>query len=96
MADVIGFPRGELSPEERAQVEAFVQEQVADFADTACNSVDEIREQVAILLGYFRRFEEVVEDPATSINPDFDFGLFLLEGRIKKIRGMIKGWFGAS
>ena len=37
---------------------------------------------------------DVVEDPKTRINPDFDFGLFLLEGKIKKIRGMIKGFFG--
>ena len=46
------------------------------------------------MLGYFWRFADVVEDPNTKINPDFDFGLFLLEGRIKKIRGMIKGLFG--
>jgi len=46
------------------------------------------------LLGYFRRFAEVAEDPKTRINPDFDFGLFLLEGRIRKIRGMIEGLFG--
>ena len=94
MADIIGFPREELTPEERAQVEEFVREQVADFQDTSCRSVDEIQEQVAILLEYFRRFADVVEGPKTRINPDFEFGLFLLEGRIKKIRGMIKGLFG--
>ena len=76
------------------QVEAFVREQVADFQDISCSSVEEIQEQVAVLLGYFRRLADVVEDPKTRINPDFDFGLFLLEGRIKKIRGMIKGLFG--
>ena len=94
MADIIGFPTEELTPEERVQVEEFVREQVADFQDTSCSSVDEIQEQVAILLEYFRRFADVVEDPKTKINPDFDFGLFLLEGRIKKIRGIIKGLFG--
>ena len=94
MADIIGFPSEELTPEERVQVEEFVREQVADFQDTSCSSVDEIQEQVAILLEYFRRFADVVEDPKTKINPDFDFGLFLLEGRIKKIRGIIKGLFG--
>ena len=93
MADIIGFPTEELTPEERVQVEEFVREQVADFQDTSCSSVDEIQEQVAILLEYFRRFADVVEDPKTKINPDFDFGLFLLEGRIKKIRGMIKDFF---
>lgn len=94
MADIIGFPSEELTSEERKQVEEFVRDQEADFQDTSCRSVDEIQEQVAILLGYFRRFENVVEDPKTRINPDFDFGLFLLEGRIRKIRGMIKGLFG--
>lgn len=94
MADIIGFPNKELTPEERKQVEEFVREQVVDFQDTSCSSVDEIQEQVAILLEYFRRFADVVEDSKTRINPDFDFGLFLLEGRIKKIRGMIKGLFG--
>jgi hypothetical protein len=94
MADIIGFPSEKLTPEERKQVENFVRDQEADFKDTSCRSVDEIQEQVAILLGYFRRFENVVEDLKTKINPDFDFGLFLLEGRIKKIRGMIKGLFG--
>jgi hypothetical protein len=94
MADIIGFPSEELTPEERKQVEEFVRMQVADFQDTTCRSVDEIQEQVAVLLEYFRRFADVVEDPKTRINPDFDFGLFLLEGRIKKIRGMIKGLFG--
>jgi hypothetical protein len=94
MADIIGFPSEELTPEERKQVEEFIREQVADFQNTSCRSVDEIQEQVAILLGYFRRFADVVEDPKTKINPDFDFGMFLLEGRIRKIRGMIKGLFG--
>jgi hypothetical protein len=94
MADIIGFPSGELTPEEKVQVEEFVREQVADFQDTSCSSVEEIKEQVAVLFGYFRRFEDVVEDPETKVNPDFDFGLFLLEGRIKKIRGMIKELFG--
>jgi hypothetical protein len=93
MADIIGFPSEELTPEERVQVEEFVREQVADFQDTSCSSIEEIKEEVAVLLGYFRRFENVVEDPKTKINPDFDFGLFLLEGKIKKIRGMIKGLF---
>jgi hypothetical protein len=96
MAEIIGFPSEELNPEERVQVEEFVREQVADFQDTSCRSVEEIKEQVAILIGYFRRFENVVEDPKTRINSDFDFGLFLLEGRIKKIRGMIKGLFGGG
>jgi hypothetical protein len=96
MADIIGLPSEELTPEERVQVEEFVREQVADFQDTSCSSVDEIQEQVAVLLEYFRWFADVVDDPKTRINPDFDFGLFLLEGRIKKIRGMIKRLFGVS
>ena len=94
MADIIGFPSDELTPEERVQVEEFVRDQTADFQDTSCRSVEEIKEQVAVLIAYFQRFAEVVEDPKTRINPDFDFGLFLLEGKIKKIRGMIKGFFG--
>ena len=94
MADIIGFPSEELTLKEQMQVEDFVREQVADFQDTSCSSVEEIKEQVAVLFGYFQRFADVVEDPKTRINPDFDFGLFLLEGRIKKIRGMIKGLFG--
>ena len=94
MADNIAFPSEELTPEERMQVEEFVRDQAADFQDTSCRSVEEIKEQVAVLIAYFQRFAEVVEDPKTRINPDLDFGLFLLEGRIKKIRGMIKGLFG--
>ena len=94
MADNIAFPSEELTPEERMQVEEFVRDQAADFQDTSCRSVEEIKEQVAVLIAYFQRFAEVVEDPKTRINPDFDFGLFLLEGKIKKIRGMIKGFFG--
>jgi hypothetical protein len=94
MSNIIGFPSEDLTTEERVKVEEFVRDQVADFQNTSCGSVDEIQEQVAILLEYFRRFADVVEDPKTRINPDFDFGLFLLEGRIKKIRGMIKGLFG--
>ena len=94
MAEIIGFPSEELTLEERKQVEEFVRDQVADFQDTSCISVEEIQEQVAILLENFRRFADVVEDPKTRINPDFDFGLFLLEGRIKKIRGKLKCLFG--
>jgi len=94
MADNIAFPSEELTPEERMQVEEFVRDQAADFQDTSCRSVEEIKEQVAVLIAYFQRFAEVVEDPKTRINPDFDFGLFLLEGKIKKIMGMIKGFFG--
>ena len=76
------------------QVEEFVREQVADFQNTSCSSIEEIKEQVAVLIGNFWRFADVAEDSKTRINPDFDFGLFLLEGRIKKIRGMIKSLFG--
>jgi hypothetical protein len=32
----------------------------------------------------------MVEDPNTKLNLDLDFGLYLLEGRIRKIRGMIE------
>jgi hypothetical protein len=32
-------------------------------------------------------------NPDSKIHPDLDFGLFLLEGRIKKIRGMIKNLY---
>jgi hypothetical protein len=48
MADIIGFPSDELTPEERMQVEKFVRDQAADFQDTSCSSVDEIQEQVTI------------------------------------------------
>ena len=37
---------------------------------------------------------DVVEDTNSKINPDYDFSLALLEGRIKKIRGMLKNLYG--
>ena len=36
---------------------------------------------------------DVVDDPDSKINPDYDFSFSLLEGRIQKIRGMLKSLF---
>jgi hypothetical protein len=64
--------------------------------DTTCESVNEIRDEVLVFFAYVRQFMDVFEDPQTRINPDFDFGLLLMEGRIRKIRGMLKSLFGDS
>ena len=49
-----------------------------------------------VLADYFRKFIDVVDDPDSKINPDYDFSLALLEGRIKKIRGMLKNLFDSQ
>lgn len=94
MAEIIGFPKGELTPRERERLKEFMREELSDIEDTACESVDEIRDEIIVFFGYVKRFMDVFEDPETRVNPDFDFGLFLMEGRIRKIRGIIKCLFG--
>jgi len=93
MTNVIEFPKGELTPEERENLKDFIQQELKDFQDTDCHAPGEIQEEILILFEYFRKFMDVLEEPDTKINPDLDFGLFLLQGRIQKIRGMIKYLF---
>jgi len=64
-----------------------------DIQDTSCNSSDELKGEIFVLVEYFRKFMDVASDPDSKINPDYDFSLALLEGRIKKIRGMLKNLF---
>jgi hypothetical protein len=90
VADIIGFPGKELTACERKRLEEFMVAEMADIEDTSCDAYDEIQNEIIILAEYFRRFMAVVEDPDTKMNHDLDFSLFLLEGRIRKIRGMIK------
>ena len=90
---IIDFLKAELTSRERKQLEEFMENEQADINDTSCNSQDEIREQILILFEYFRKFMDVVDYPNTKINPDYDFSLALVEGRIKKIRGMLKNLF---
>jgi hypothetical protein len=94
MADIIGFPREELSPEEQKQLEEFLQEELEDIQDTSCESYKQIQAEIAVMVEYFQQFMAVVKDSKTKVNPDIDFGLFLLEGRVRKIRGMLKRLFG--
>jgi hypothetical protein len=94
MADIIEFPKGELTPRERERLKAFMREELKDIQDTSCTSVDEIRDQIRVFFGYVKRFTAVFENPATRVNPDYDFALYLMEVRIRKIRGMIKYLFG--
>jgi hypothetical protein len=93
MADIIEFPKGELTPAERKKLEEFVQQELAGIADTSCETTDEIQDEIMILVEYFRKFMDVLDNPDSKINPDLDFGLFLLQGRIQKIRGMLKDLF---
>jgi hypothetical protein len=94
MADIIEFPRGELTRRERERLKEFMRKELADIQDTSCTSVDEIRDQIRVFFGYVKRFTAVFENPATRVNPDYDFALYLMEVRIRKIRGMIKYLFG--
>ena len=96
MADIIGFPKYELTSGERKRLEEFVREELEDIQDTSCESREEIQDEILVLTEYFRKFVAVVEDPDTKMNPDLDFSLSLLEGRIRKIRGMIRTLFGAD
>ena len=93
MAGVIEFPKDELTPEERKNLEEFVQQELKDIQDTSCQSIDDVQDEIIHLVEYLSKFMDVLDDPDTKINPDFDFGLFLLEGRIQKIRGMLKTLF---
>jgi hypothetical protein len=93
MADIIDFIKGDLTKSEKKQVEEFIQEHLEDIQDTSCESIEEVHDEIKVLAESFLRFIKVVEDPNTKTNPDLDFGLFLLEGRIQKIRGMLKTLF---
>ena len=94
MADIIGFPENALTSGDRKQLEEFVRGELEDIQDTSCESYDEIQDEIMVLAEYFRNFMEVAEDPDIKMNHDLDFSLSLLEGRIRKIRGMIKTLFG--
>jgi hypothetical protein len=94
MADIIGFPKNELTRRERERLKVFMRQELADIQDTSCESVDEIRDEIRVFFGYVQRFMAMCEDPETRVSSDYDFGLYLLEGRIRKIRGMIKSLFG--
>ena len=94
MADIIGFPKTELTSSEKKRLKEFIQEELEDIQDTSCISYAELQDQFIVLAEYFRKFIAVVEDPDTKINIDLDLSLYLLEGRIRKIRGMIKCLFG--
>ena len=93
MADIIEFPKMELTSGERKRLKEFIREELEDIQDTDCGSYAELRDQFMVLAEYFRKFIAVVEDPGTKLNVDLDFGLYLLEGRIRKIRGMIECLF---
>ena len=90
MADVIGIPKNELTLDERKRLKEFILGEIEDIKDTSCESYEEIEGEIIILAEYFRKFIAVVDDPDTEINPDLDFSLYLLEGRIQKIRGMLR------
>ena len=96
MADIIGFPKDELTSGDRKQLEEFVRGELEDIQDKSCESFEEIQDEIMVLAEYFRKFMAVAEDSDTKMNPDLDFSLFLLEGRIRKIRGMIKTLFVAD
>ena len=96
MADIIGFPKDELTIGDRNRLEEFVQQELEDIQDTSCESCEEIKDEILVLVEYFRKFMAVAEDPGTKMHNDLDFSLSLLEGRIRKIRGMIKTLFGAD
>jgi len=93
MADIIGFPKTELTSGERKRLKEFIQKELEDIQDTSCGSYAELQDQFIVLAEYFRKFIAMVEDPNTKLNLDLDFGLYLLEGRIRKIRGMIECLF---
>ena len=96
MAEIIGFPKDELTSGDRKQLEEFVRGELEDIQDKSCESYEEIQDEIMVLAEYFRKFMAVAEDSDTKMNPDLDFSLFLLEGRIRKIRGMIKTLFVAD
>ena len=94
MADIIGFPKTDLTPDERKRLEEFMREELAVIGDIDCDSLEELQNQFIVLAEYFRKFIAVFDDPDSKINPDLDFSLYLLEGRIRKIRGMIECLLG--
>lgn len=93
MGKIIEFPKDELTPSDRKRLEEFLQEELEDIQDTSCRSYEELQDQFMVLAEYFRKFIAVVENPHSKISHDLDFSLYLLEGRIRKIRGMIKTLF---
>jgi hypothetical protein len=93
MADIIEFPKMELTSGERKRLKEFIRDELEDIQDTSCESYAELQDQFLVLAEYFQKFIAMVEDPATKLNLDLDFGLYLLEGRIRKIRGMIESLF---
>jgi len=93
MADIIEFPETELTSGEQKRLKEFIREELEDIQDTSCKSYAEVQDQFVILAEYFRKFIAMVEDPDTKLSLDLDFGLYLLEGRIRKIRGMIECLF---
>jgi len=93
MADIIEFPETELTSGEQKRLKEFIREELEDIEDTSCQSYAEVKDQFVILAEYFRKFIAIVEDPDTKLYLDLDFGLYLLEGRIRKIRGMIECLF---
>ena len=96
MADIIEFRKDELTPGDRKRLEEFVQQELEDIQDTSCKTFEEIQGEIMVLVEYFNKFMAVAEDPDTKVSHDLDFSLSLLEGRIRKIRGMIKTLFGDS
>ena len=90
MVDIIGFPKKRLTSGERKRLQEFVQEELQDIQNTCCESYEEIQSEIMILAEHCRKFMAVVEDPGTEIQTDLDFSLFLLEGKIRKIRGPIR------
>jgi len=94
VADIIGFPKDELTSSEKKRLKEFIRQELEDIQDTSCGSYAELQDQFMVLAEYFRKFIAVVEDPGTKINIDLDFSLYLLEVRIRKIRGMIECLIG--
>ena len=93
MADIIEFPKMEMTSGERKRLKDFIRYELEDLQDTSCESYAELQDQFLVLAEYFQKFIAMVEDPATKLNLDLDFGLYLMEGRIRKIRGMIECLF---
>jgi hypothetical protein len=93
VAEIFQYPEDELTASEKKNLLKFIKKEQADTADTSCDSVEEIKDEMIILVNYYQRVMSVLEDPNAEIYPDLDLKLFLLEGRIKKIRGMIKNFY---
>jgi len=52
MADIIGFPKTDLTPGERKQLEKFMETELAYIEGTACESIDEITDEIMVFFGY--------------------------------------------